>query len=1015
MRLPSICIQRPVLTLVISLVLLVAGLVSFFRLELRFYPVVFEPTLTIEAYYSGASAEIIEQTITRPLEDALADIPDVDRMFSRSSQGYARVTLHFNSISQAQFVIDQSRVEEAVSTVSLPVGVPSPTISQKDVTDQAMVIGIVDPGKNIYELADYVKNVLQPRFSHLLGVGGVDLWGVESALRIELNPTRMAELGITAADVTNAIEGSNQSVPAGAIINQHQEIQVNMNSALPDIQSFEQLVVANKNGRLIHVSDIAHVKIGPDSLQEGYFYVNGKPGVALSLYKTSDGSPIAIGKAANQLIKQLEATLPVGMKMVVIYDSGVPLAHSIREVVFTIFQAVVLVGLITLLFLGNVRAMLIPTVTIPVCLVASFMVLFALNYSINIFTLLALVLAVGLVVDDAIVVLENVHRHAESGLAPLEAARRGSTEIAFAVIGMTVCLIAVYLPSLFASGRVGIYDREFAFTLAAAVGFSGLLALTLSPMMCSRLPATKTLGRYEQAVHHFFDRFRRLYTRLLGRILNLKKWVVLVFLALSALGGYFFHSLPSATLPRSVSDYVVMFLNTPDTASTRYTADQLLSIFKEIQKIPDYEVGMSGAGFPFGSNYTAFSWITMKPYSERQEKDIDVLADQVNRLVQANPAVNGAASAYNMNSSTNATSTGDIEFYIEGFLSYEDLNTLANQFVSDLKKDPGVRSAVSENAFDNQQYELSINRLLAAQLNVPLSEINTAVHTFLNGSTLISSYDVGGVSYPITVQLPVKRLGDFSVLDTIFVKSNTGAVYPLSRFVTPAPIVSLYYRFRDNQMRSMQLSVTPSPKVPLSDIMNTIQKLGDQILPSGVSIRFSGEAHKLQQGNQMQLLAFALGVVFIYLILAALFESFIDPLIVLLTVPLCIVGALFALKLVGGSLNMYTDIGLVTLIGLVSKHGVLITQFANELRAKGASLQEAVLQAAAIRLRPILMTTSTMVLGALPLLFATGADSAGRAQIGWVIIAGLLVGTLFSLFVVPVSYLLFARLKKSSA
>ena len=1015
MRLPNICIDRPVLSVVIALVLLIAGMASFYELNIRYFPQVFQPSLRVQAMYAGASPSVVEDTLTRPLEQALSGTPDLDFMESQSSQGFSFIQLHFNQVSKAEFVMDLAKVEEEVSSVNLPNGVKSPQIDQHDNNGQIAVIGVTDPNRTAFELADYAQNTLIPKLSRLPGVSGVDLWGVDSALRISLNPVKMAELGLSTAQVISALEASNSSVASGNLISKNQQIAINTNSLLPSIQSFRDLVICYQGQRLIHLSDIATVDFGPDALQAGQFYVNGKPGVALSVSGAVDANPIAVSQAIQKLFKTMDKTFPPGMNAMVIFDIGQPLKESMEEVALTILEAIILVALIMFVFLGSARAMLIPTVTIPICLIASCVVLLILNYSINIFTLLACVLAVGLVVDDAIVVLENVYRHVESGLSPMDAARKGSQEIAFAVIGMTICLIAIYLPSSFITGRVGSYYQEFAFTLASAVGFSGLLALTLTPMMCSRLlkpHKASTAQTYAKKVDRFFEKTKFFYGRLLRQAIKFRYFLLVAFILLGILGGFVFSKLPSETLPASKSDYITAGAEAPNTASASYTFEQFDAVMQKVRKMPDYDTSLEAAGFPFNTNRSAFAWIRMKPYSERAEKNIDVLAQEVEQFFRESVTIDGGAFSFNLNQQSNQNSMGSLSFDILGFQDYKTLNSYADALTVALRKDPLIQDASNHHAFDNQQYEFTINRALASELGIQLGTINQTINTMLNGYILSSQYEVGGLSYDIVAQLPSSDLGDFKFLQKVFVQNLAGQSYPLSQLVSVKPVVDLYIRNRINQMRAMELDVTPVAGASMSQVLNHVMTMMSQVLPPDIQINLSGEARKLQKSNLGLLMAFGLGLVFIYLILAALFESFIDPFIILLTVPMCVVGALVALKLEGGSFNMYTGIGLVTLIGLVSKHGVLITQFTNELRRKGVSLTEALLEACGVRLRPILMTTSTMVLGAGPLLFATDAGAEGRIQIGSVIVAGLLVGTVFSLFVVPVAYYFLSGLKK---
>jgi multidrug efflux pump len=1012
MKFSNICIERPVLSTVIALVLFVAGVASFYQLKIRYFPEVFQPRLAVQTMYAGASASVIEETLTHPIEVALGNTPDLDFMESTSGQGFSNIELHFNPVSQEKFVMDLAKVQEEVSSVSLPQGVKSPEISQQDNSGTVVIVGVTDPNHSVSELADFGQNFLVPRISRLPGVSAVNLWGVDSALRISVDPLKMAKLNLTMPEVISVLESSNRSISSGNLLSKDQQISINTNSLLPSIQSFRDLVISYQKGRLIRLSDIATVDFGPDALEAGRFYINGQPGVALAVNTSPDANPITVSQSAQKLIAGMEKNLPPGMKTSVIFDIGAPLEASMKEVFFTIFEAILLVSVIIFIFLGSFRATLIPLVTIPVCLIASCIILALLHYSINIFTLLASVLAVGLVVDDAIVVLENIHRYIERGWSPREAAKKGTQEIGFAVIGMTLCLIAIYLPSSFIHGRVGTYYQEFSFMLASAVAFSGVLALTLSPMMCSRLLKPQASHGYAIQVDHAFGWMREKYGKFLFTVIRFRYVLVILFCGLIGLGIFVFKKLPSETLPPSKSDYITAFARTPNTASASYTFDKFDQVISKIRAMPDYETSIEGAGFPFYSNRTGFAWIRMKPYADRAEKNIDILATEANQFFKEVPALSGGAFSSNLNEQNDQGSMGSLSFDILGLEDYRTLNAYAETLVKALQKDPLILKAENNHAFDNQQYEFNINRELASQLGIPLSSITETIQGMLGGYTLSSQYEVGGLSYDVTAQLPLKNLGDFNFLQEIFVQSLTGKSYPLSQLVTVKSVVDMYMRNRINQMRAMEIDVTPVPDAALSTVLNHVMNAMAEVLPPDIQINLSGEARKLAKSNVGLFFAFGLGLIFIYLVLAALFESFMDPLIILLTVPMCMVGALIALKLIGGSFNMYTGIGLVTLIGLVSKHGVLITQFTNELRKAGKDLKAALVEACGVRLRPILMTTATMVLGALPLLFSTGAGAEGRVQIGWVIVAGLLVGTLFSLFVVPVAYYFLAGVRE---
>ncbi|MDF2939665.1 MAG: acriflavin resistance plasma rane protein [Gammaproteobacteria bacterium] len=1011
MKLSQICIARPVLTVVLSLVLMIMGIVSFQLLEVRFQPFVFRPHLMIFTFYHGASPALIEQTVTQPLEDALVDTPNLDLMSSTSSQNMSRIILSFNTVSEEQFIIAQSQVLQEISGVNLPASSEKPAVQISSDGGDLIDIGITDPNLSLLQLVDYANNFIVNRLQQVPGVVEAEVNAPNPALNISLQPSRMAALGITVSDINKALENNNTSFSAGQIFNGSQTLPVNASISLPDISAFQGLVIGNSNGRLIRLGDVASINFGSNYIGGWFTKINGKPGIDIFVDAADDANPIAAAAGVRAMIKQLSQGFPSSMHSQIIFDLGQPLLEAIHEVFITILEAVVLVILITWICLGNWRATLIPIVTIPVCLVAAFAIMLALGFTINVMTLLALVLAVGMVVDDSIVVLENSYRHIEQGLSPLEAAKKGINEISFAIIGVTICLVAVYAPvGLMPPGFAAIFFKEFAFTLAGCVLISGFLALTLSPMMCAYMIKVHQPSRYEAKLFQFTESLRLRYRAVLASVLNHRNICIGLFAILFAVGAWTFHSLASNLLPKSELNYVQLLLQGPNAASTDMMEGLTSQFMSQLTSNPGIESSFTfGGGSGNPSNQT-YNFLQLKPQNERNQSN-DQIAAYVNNLIAQTPALSGGATVLDANGNSSFQQQGDLFFYVAGLGSYQDINQAINNLVTQLNQNPSLSNVTNNLSFNSQSYNLSINRNLVAELGVNIGDLTDTISTMLGGQTLVSQYQAEGQGYPIQLQLPKDNLQDLSVLDKIYVKSNTGVLIPVSRFVTVQSTLDLPSRFHVNQLRAGQVTANINPGYTMGQAVAVIQAAAKSSLPDGMQLVFAGDARNMLQNSQSLNLIFALGLLFIYLVLAALFESFVDPLIILLTIPLCITGALIALKLTGGSLNMYTGIGLVTLIGLVSKHGVLITQFANQLRSEGLELKEALIEAASIRLRPILMTTATMVLGAIPLIFATGTDANGRQQIGWVIVAGLIVGTFFSLFVVPIAYSLLSKHK----
>lgn len=1016
MNLSETCIKRPVLTIVISLVLILIGLMSLRQLSLRSDPKIFRPRLAIRVMLPGASAEYMERNITTRLEAALRSVSDVSMMQSTASQNDADIILHFKNISEQDFVTIQSQVNQAVSMARMPDTATVRVFAGGRSDSQIMNIGVKADGMTKVQLSDFVHNKLVNDLQEVSGVGQVDAWTPNNALRVNLNYKKMAELKLGPEDIITALQANDISVQAGEISNAEQALPLNIVSKPASIEAFRDMIVKKAQGRVIRLKDIAKVEIASASFSDSFTYFNGKPGAMLSVSVSDEANPIKTAQLLRKKIKQLSASLPPGVSLHVVFDKGIILQHSVEELYLTIIEAVAFVALVTLLFLGRFQFTLVPIVTIPVCIIASFGFVWLLGYSINLMTLLALVLAVGLVVDDAIVVLENCYRHIEEGLAPMKAAVRSMKEVTFPVIGMTISIIAVYLPTAFMRGKTAVYFQQFSFTLAGAVFISGVVALTLTPMMCARLhlrttaEAAKQSFSYAGWIDRFFDRFRNIYSTALQSILRLKWLVIAIFILCFASGVFYYQKLPRSLEPKEYAGYVFMGMRMPSTASSAYLIKHLQPAQKKALGYPEIKYMMSfGSGSNDDSSMVYFI-IQLQPKFSSSKATQQVAAriqSQFSKWIS--PQVFLSPININNSGGSDSSNMAAVSFYLQGYVPYSKLSNAADRMVTALRK-TGMFSQVENGLqYSKQQYDISINRGLANQLQVPIASINSALQYYLSGYSITNGFDFGGVSYPVIVQLPRHDLGDLRVLGSLFVNSSSGERISLSRLVRVKALTGLPERYHLNGARAAELSVVVKDEYSTGTVVNEINQIGRQVLPSGVTVGFSEHFLDTLHGNDTMLIVFGLGIVFIYLILSALFESFVDPFIILLTVPLCVVGAIVALHLLGGEMNIYTSIGFVTLIGLVSKHGVLITHFANELRHSGEEKISAIIKSASMRLRPILMTTATMVMGALPLVLSSGVGSVARLQVGVVIVAGLIVGTFFSLFVVPVAYSLLKR------
>lgn len=1006
MKLSEFCINRPVFTIVLSLILVVVGCIGYSRLPIREMPNINHPVVSIRTNYPGASAALVETQVTTPLENSLTTLNGLDVITSESEQGRSSIRVRFKlGVDIDQAAIDV-RNDIAKVIEDLPSETKAPVVSKSDYDANAtLILSVTDKTMSAMALSDYVNRYIKPDFEELSGVAKVNVFGEQDyAMRIWLDPWKMINRGVTVSEVVNALKTNNQSQPGGQIETDNRYYSILTQSKLHTAKQFNDLILRNDSGYLVRVSDVGKAVIGPEDFDEA-MRVNGKPAVGLAIVVQPNANPIQIANISKKLANKVSRTLPSGMSLKVVYNNADYVHEAMRNVQQTVVEAVILVMFVVFLFLGSWRSSFIPIVTIPVCLIAVFGFLYFVQYSINFISMLAVVLAIGLVVDDSIVMLENTYRHIENGMKPFDAAIKGSKEIGFAIVAMTLTLAAVYAPIGFAEGLTGVVFRQFAFTLAMAVIISGFVALTLSPMMCSRLlPAQQAVNPYARWLDNHFHKLISGYQWLLKFILRWRLAVIILLILLAGAGYFIYKGLPKELAPKEDYGFFFTRISTPTDSSFQYVnyyAKQIEKIFPTIPEEKGYLLWVGDWG--------AFSVVNLKPWSERKRSLSDIM-QSVQKKLNTIPGINVYATSpstfggHEKNSSSvslNIMTTGD----------YQQLHALMQRLIAKLKTYPGFDDPSSSLKINSQQFDIHVKRDIAAELGVNIDDINKTIATMLGG-TKATTFDYNNYDYNVMVQLNRNFRGDFNMLKQINVKSKSGKMIPLSTLVTVQPVVGPENLPHYNRMRSAQLSTQLKPGYTMDQAVTYLQKMLKQNLPDNAKYAFRGEAKRLLESRHTMQVIFLLALLFIYLILAAQFESFIDPLIILFGVPLAIVGGLLTLKLAHCSLNIFSKIGLVTLIGLIAKHGILITNFANQLRQQGIELHDAIIQAASLRIRPILMTTAAMVIGALPLALAHGAGAHGRQSIGWVIVGGLLFGTFFSLFVVPVAYSYFAKFRK---
>jgi len=1005
MTLPETCIRRPVLASVLSLVILLVGLISYQRLAVREYPRIDEPIVSVVTTYRGASAEVVESQVTKILEDSLSGIEGVYLMTSQSRPERSLINVTFNLTRSPDSAA--ADVRDKVSRVRgrMPDEVEEPVIAKVEADSQSVISISVEAGSlSTLEASDYVTRYIKPRLSVLPGAADVRIWGERQvSMRINIDRTRLAGYRLTAQDVEDALRRQNAEIPAGRIESTSREFTVVAETDVTTPEQFGQIIVANVGGYPVRISDLGTVAIGAlDERTISRF--NGKPSLNIGVIKQAVANPLELSRAVRAEIAIINANLPAGMKLIVAYDTSTFIDRSIKSVFSTIVESIALVVLVIFFFLRRLRATIIPIVTIPVSLVGAFGLMYAFGFTVNTLTLLAMVLAIGLVVDDAIVVLENVFRHIEKGVPRMQAAIQGSREIAFAVLAMTLTLASVFAPLAFATGRTGRLFIEFALTLAGAVIVSGFVALTLTPMMCSLL-------LHHQAKHSWiynkievgFEAFIGGYRRLLTAALNARWIVVLGWMITLAIGALLFTTLKSELSPVEDRGIVFGVVTAPQGSTPEYTAEQLKPVEAFYGQIPEAFAYTAISGFPTVVDGTAI--LRLKPWEERAKKQ-QRIAEELRPKLASIPG----AQVFTLNppSLGQRFRSTPIEYVVMAQVPYAELQRQVNLLLEEMRRFPGAQNLQTDLRLNTPEVRVKINRDKLGDIGVNVDTVGRTLETMLGGRQ-VTRFKRDGQQYDVIVQ--VARLDRSSPADIseVYVRARNGSMVQLSNLVDVKEGVAPQSLNHFQRLRAVKITGTLAPGYSIDEALKAFDAAAKATLGASAQTGLDGQSLEFRASGSEIYLVFILSLFFIYLVLSAQFESFTAPLVIMLSVPLSMTGALFALWLTGGTLNIYSQVGLITLVGLITKHGILIVEFTNQLRTQGKNMLSAVVEASALRLRPILMTTGAMVLGALPLAYAAGAGAESRTQIGWVIVGGMSFGTLLTLFVVPVAYSLLAR------
>ena len=1007
MKLSEICVKRPVLSSVFSLILIILGLVTWRQLTLTQYPLVDQPIISVTTTYSGASPEIIETQVTRVMENALAGIEGIDFMESSSEPETSKITIHFKASRNIEEAAND--VRDRIGRLTLPPETDRPTVSKTDADAMPIIfLALSSSTVPVSELADYVTRFLQHQFEAISGVASVQVNGGGTyQMHIYLDPIRMAGYGVTPADVANAIKKQNLEKPGGRLVSKDKEFLVVTQGKLTTPEQFNNLVIYEKEGHLVRLRDIGYANLNAkeDRAKSSF---NREPTVGIGIVKQSIANPITISQQLQELLVEIRKNLPTDTRIDIAYDRTVFIERSIDQVYKTLWEATFLVVLVIFLFLGSMRASLVPLVTIPVSLIGAFTIIYLLGFSINTLTLLAMVLAIGLVVDDAIVVLENIHRYIEKGVPPYKAAIQGVTEISFAVIAMTITLAAVYAPIALSSGMTGKLFTEFALTLAGAVIISGFVALTLSPMMCSKLlkPDRSAFAHKTEA---FQTRVENAYIKSLQFAITWRKQTIAIGVFIALAGAALAVFMPSELVPQEDQGAIYASVSTPVGATMEFMDRYIPQMEEIIQKVPEVVGLYSLVMLP-----SAYARVLLKPWEERSRSSQEIannLRMQLSKITGINVMVSNPKSL----GGNGGGEGGSVKFVIQTSRTFDELRDIKDRFIMALLRKGGLLNIQDTLSLDGQDFSVKIDRDRAASLNVDAEMISTTVDALISGRR-ISQFKRDGKEYDVRIELEDKNRRSPGDIDNIFVRTEkTNIMVPLSDLVTVKSRPSAIQLGHFNQMRAVSMSGDLAPNVKLGQVIKDIEEVSAEFLPKGMKIDYAGETRRFIQESKNLIMIFGLALAFIYLVMAAQFESFVDPFIIMLSVPLSITGGLFLLVLTGGSLNLFSQIGLVTLIGLITKHGILIVDFANKLREEGKNAVDSILEGCRLRLRPILMTTLAMVLGAIPLALASGAGSESRQQIGWVIVGGMSLGTLFTLYIVPCVYTYLSRARKKES
>ena len=997
-------IKRPVLSLVISTMIVLLGVQAFFNTQVRQYPELETSVISITTAYPGASAELIQGFITTPIQQAVSSTEGIDFVRSSSSNSVSSVEVHMKLGVDADIALTEVSTKVSSIRGELPLESEDPVIAKLSANGFALAYyGFYSETLSDVEVTDYLLRTIQPALATVKGVAQAEILGGKTySMRVWMDPVRMASLKVSAADIVNAIGAQNYQSAAGQTRGQLVQTDVNAVTDTSDPDIFARFIIREEGDNKVRLGDVADIELGAENYDSLVMFDN-VPSIYIGINGTTDGNPLTTIKLVTAELEKMKSSFPPGLKVAIAYDSTEFIQASINEVIFTLAQASLIVVLVIFLFLGSFRSTLIPLVTIPLSIIGVLFYMQIMGYSINLLTLLAMVMAIGLLVDDAILVVENIYRHIGEGLRPMQAALQGAREIAKPVIATTVVLCVVYAPIGLLGGLTGVLFKEFAFTLVGTIIISTIIALTLSPMMCSRvLRPTIANNAYARYVNDLFENLHRRYENFLAASMKTRSVTVVFVICVVAMLAVMLQFIQSELAPEEDQGVIFTVSQAPDHSSldylNKYTAPYV-DIFRKYEA--EYESSFMANGF--GGPTVSFAGMLLKPWEERTLTSMEMIP-QIQMALDQQPGLQSFA--FNPASLPGASGNTPVEFILKTQQGYDQLYGVVQQVLAKARESGKFYFIKSDFNFSKPEIRITINRDRAESMGISMREIGQTLGAIL-AEGYVSRFNLAGRSYKIIPQARSEERQNAEIVNQYYVYSATGEQINLSTLVdieyTSVPRELVQFQ----QQNAAKIDAVPG--VPLGEALQLLREITAQVAPAGYTFDYQGQSRQLIQEGSVLALTFGFAIIVVFLVLAAQYESLRDPFIILTTVPLAMFGALIPMFLWQVSMNIYSQVGLITLIGLVSKHGILIVEFANEMQKKdNLSPVDAVIKAASIRLRPILMTSFSTVIGIMPLVVASGAGAASRQSIGITIVSGFAIGTLFTLFVLPVIYTFFA-------